>query len=310
MHRCPISYKPVDAERYHPDGLKMLSPKLGGLEVLPFTQNELRQEAVARASKMSVQGVQAKLSAVLSASRHCFEIVSMGGVFILKPQSDLYPNLPENEDLTMRMAALVGIEVPLHGMIYAKDGSLVYFVRRFDRFGRGKKYPQEDFAQLTGHSRDTKYGSSMEKVAAVVDEFCTFPVVEKLKLFQRVLFCFLTGNEDMHLKNFSLTTRQGKTALTPAYDLLNTTIALKDAKEELALPIRGKKNRITRADLIDYYAIQRLGIQPKAVDRTLMAFATAKPSLLDIIRISFLPDSLKEAYIALLEERFARLGLA
>src|SRR5882724_11657416 len=111
----------------------------------------------------------------------------------------------------------------------------------------------EDFAQLSGASRDTKYESSMEKVAKVIDAYCTFPVIEQIKLFQRVLFSFLVGNEDMHLKNFSLITRKtGRVDLSPAYDFVNSTIALPNAKEEMALPIRGKRSNLTRSDIFDY----------------------------------------------------------
>jgi serine/threonine-protein kinase HipA len=170
-----------------------------------------------------------------------FKVVDQFGTYIMKPQNDIFPESPQNEDLTMRMAKVLGINVPFHGMVYGKDGSLSYFIKRFDRYGKGKKYATEDFAQLTGNTRDTKYRFSMEKLVPVIEEFCTFPVVEKVEFFKRIVFCFVTGNKDMHLKNFSLITKDGKTTLAPAYDLLNSSIAIKSPEEEIALTLKGKK---------------------------------------------------------------------
>ena len=174
---------------------------------------------------MSIQGVQPKLSAVLSVKEQVFKVTDRGGRYMIKPQHVVYPNLPENEAITMHLAKAAGIEVPVHGLMYSEDGTMSYFVRRFDRMGQAKKLAVEDFAQLSGHSRETKYSFSMEKLASILDDFCTFPVIEKAGLFKRSLFNFLVGNEDMHLKNFSLITRNQKIELAPGYDFLNTTVA-------------------------------------------------------------------------------------
>ncbi|MFH0730457.1 MAG: HipA domain-containing protein [Pseudomonadota bacterium] len=156
-----------------------------------------------------------------------------GGRYILKPQNPQYPLLPENEDLSMHLASAAGITVPLHGLVYSIDGSMTYFIKRFDRVGKNK-LAVEDFSQLLGLTRETKYDASMEKIAHVIETYCSFPAVEKIKLFRQTLVNFLIGNEDMHLKNFSLMTLNGKVALTPAYDILNTTLVLSDAREEIA----------------------------------------------------------------------------
>lgn len=206
-----------------------------------LSASELREEALARVGKMSIQGVQPKLSAKLKIKNNCFEIVDQGGHFILKPQNEYYPELPENEALTMSLAAHIGIEIPAHGLVYSKDGSMTYFIKRFDRTGHNK-LAVEDFAQLSQHDRATKYNSSMEKVAKIIAQYCSFPKIEWVNLFKLTLFNFLIGNEDMHLKNFSLITRGPKVSLSPAYDLLNTTIAQRHAQEEIALPINGKKD--------------------------------------------------------------------
>ena len=309
MRRCPITYEPCPEEvRYSDDGLRLLSRSLKTLHDFPYSSSEQRQEAAERANKMSIQGMQPKLSAVLSPKKQRFEVVDRQGLYIIKPQHHLFPSLPENEDLTMRMAAAAGIEIPLHFMIYSMDGTLSYVIRRFDRPTRKKKAAVEDFAQLSGRSRDTKYDSSMEQVAKIIQQHCTFPAVELVKLYRRTLFTFLTGNEDMHLKNFSLITRRGLIELSPAYDLLNTSIALRHATEELALPLAGKKRKLTRELLFQYYGRERLLLtESAATDIEGQLAATLEP-LLNLISISFLSDSLKEKYQALLQRRWRRLG--
>lgn len=306
MNRCPITYLECQDRRYSLEGLKKLSPKLRSLKDFPFSADEQIREAIARAAKMSIQGVQPKLSVRLNVKGEIFEIVDKGGQYILKPQTVHYKEVPENEDVSMRLAKLIGIEVPLHGLLYSKDGSMTYFIRRFDRVGK-KKIAVEDFAQLMGLSRDTKYDASMEKVAQVIDRYCTFPAVEKIKLFRLTLVNFLIGNEDMHVKNFSLLTREGKVELTPAYDILNTTIVLPEEKEEIALPIKGKKRKLDSEILIDYFGQIRLGLNRKIIsslldDLNAVAFAWDK-----LISISFLPDEMKQEYKSLLNRRRERL---
>lgn len=310
MKRCPITYEEITEGAYSSSGLRRLSPRLPGLVPLPYSAEEQRREAALRADKMSVQGVQPKLSARLVPAESGFEIVDRGGRYILKPQHPFYPNLPENEDLTMRLAAAAGIEVPLHGMIWCKDDSLTYFVRRFDRLPRGAKAAVEDFAQLTGGTRDTKYSSSMERLIPVLDAHCTFPALSKLELLKRSLFCFLTGNEDMHLKNWSLITKDGKTGLSPAYDLLNSTLVLRPPTEEIALPLNGKKRRLRTSDWFDYWARDRLALPDRALRNVINTLAAALPTWHDLIDRSFLPPDQIQRYRALLDERAARIQVS
>jgi serine/threonine-protein kinase HipA len=309
MRRCPLTYAPLafGEEKYSGKGLRRFSPQLHHLEDLPYTALEQRQEAANRSVKMSIQGIQPKISARLLVKQGRFEFMDQGGHYILKPQSDVYPHLPENEDLTMRLAALIGLDIPLHGLIYSKDGTLTYVIKRFDRQGRGRKISVEDFAQLLGETRETKYDSSMEKAATVIDNFCTFPLAEKKKLFQLTLFSFLVGNEDMHLKNFSLLTENGITVLSPIYDLVNSTIVLRNPAEEMALPIRGKRNRLTKEDFLVYYAQERLGLPLKIITGTLETIFRSLNAFSDLIDTSFLPLDKKEAYKEVLQIRWARL---
>lgn len=309
MPRCPITYEQMPEGSYSRRGLQLLSRGLRGLENLEFDPQGLRREALARATKMSLQGVQPKLSARLNVRNERFEIVDRNGRYILKPPLADYPEVPQNEDVSMRMAAAAGIEVPFHGMIYAADGSLCYFIRRFDRTGRSKKLPVEDFAQLLGRTRDTKYDSSIEQVVWAINEFCTFPVLERLKLFRRVLFSFLSGNEDMHLKNFSVTVRDEKIELSPAYDLVNTTIVLANPQEESALPIAGKKSKLSRKTLIEYLGFERLQLTARAVNIVLDELRTARPRWNDLLEASFLSSNMRARYQELVEERWTRLGL-
>ena len=225
MNRCPITYRECGEARYSRVGLRSLSPNLLHLKDFPYAADQQRQEAVIRAGRMSIQGVQPKLSVRLDTKAGEFRIVDRGGRFVIKPQHHIYPNLPENEGLTMHMAGLCGIEVPLSGLVRCADGTWSYFVRRFDRTGHNGKVPLEDFAQLAGGSRDTKYQFSMERLIGVLNDYCTFPAIERVKLLKRGLFNFLVGNEDMHLKNHSLITRDGKVELAPAYDYVSSTVA-------------------------------------------------------------------------------------
>jgi serine/threonine-protein kinase HipA len=305
MNRCPITYELCGTDKYSEKGLRMIAPKLTYLNDLPYTAVELRQEAANRAKKLSIQGVQPKLSAAISVVDQEFKIVDQFGTYIIKPQNDLFPQLPENEDVTMRMAKVFGLEVPFHGMLYAKDGSLSYFIKRFDRYGKGSKLATEDFAQLTGNTRDTKYRFTMEKLIPVLDEYCSFPAIEKADFFKRILFCYVTGNEDMHLKNFSLITKNGKTTLTPIYDFLNSTISIKSPEEEIALTLRGKKSNLKAADFVDYYAKERLQLNEKTIAAILLQMKKATPKWKELLEISFLTDEMKEKYLELLESRLA-----
>lgn len=303
MNRCPITYEPCGHQQYSLKGLRLLSPALTNLANLDLSAGELRTEAMARASKMSIQGVQPKLSAILNIKKGRFDIVDKNGRYILKPQHHLFPELPQNENLTMHLAATIGIRVPLHGMVYSKDNSLTYFIKRFDRRGQKDKIAVEDFAQLAGKDRDTKYNYSMEKLVRLVDDYCTFPSVEKVRLFNLVLFNYLIGNEDMHLKNYSVIVRDGKVELSPAYDLLNFTIVLKDGAEEIALPLNGKKRNLTRNILVNYFGKEKCGLTYKTIENNLTIIQAAIPGWHTMIGISFLSEPMKDKYRKLLQER-------
>ena len=176
-----------------------------------------------------------------------------------------------------------------------------------------KKLAVEDFTQLGGYSRDTKYDGSMEKVAKLIAQYCTFPAVENVKLLRRSLFNFLVGNEDMHLKNFSVIVRNGKVELAPAYDLLSTTVAymalgkpLNDI-EELALPLNGKKRGVTSRMWRHYFGEEHLGLPNVVVDKVVNELIQVRSAWEHLIATSFLSADEQAIYLGILEERFSRL---
>jgi serine/threonine-protein kinase HipA len=309
MNLCPITYSPCGENRYSAGGLKLLASGLKTLKDFDYTAEEQRIEAYNRASKMSIQGVQPKLSAVLNIKDEKFELMDKGGKYILKPQHNLYYQMPENEDLTMRLAEVIGLEIPIHGLIWSKDNSLTYFIKRFDRKGQNDKIPVEDFAQLAGLSRDTKYDYSMEKIVALINMYCTFPAIENIKLFKLVLFSFLIGNEDMHLKNFSIINREGKITLSPCYDLVNSTIEYKKQEEEIALPVMGKKKKLTQNILINYFGKQRCELTAKSIENVIESISSSIQEWNKLIDLSFLSSDMKTKYHDLLNVRLNSLKL-
>ena len=310
MANCPINLEPLPTGRsYSETGLRSIHSKLKHLEPLEYSYAAQLAEVRQRSDKMSIQGVQPKLSAVLKLKDSSFALVDRGGRFILKPNPLAYEEVPANEALTMRMAAEVGIEVPMHGLLRAEDASWVYFVKRYDRVGRTGKVHVEDFAQLSGATRETKYDSSLERVVQLVEQFCTFPAIEKPKLAKRLLFCFLTGNEDMHLKNFSIWLQDGVVSLSPAYDLLNSTLVLENAKEESALPLQGKKRKLTKELWLDYFCKERLKLTPGQIDKVVKDLQKAMPAFDRLIGQSFLSEDRQLGYRAILHDRAKRLGL-
>lgn len=309
MNLCPITYTPCGENRYSEAGLKLLGAGLKTLKDLEYTAEEQRKEAFSRAAKMSIQGVQPKLGALLSIKDEKFIFADKGGKYILKPQHQFYTQLPENEDLTMRLADEVDLEIPVHGLLWSKDNTLTYFIKRFDRKGQIDKVPIEDFAQLAGLTRDTKYDYSMEKVVKLIDDFCTFPAIEKIKLFKLVIFNYLVGNEDSHLKNFSIITDDYQVKLSPCYDLVNSTIELIQQNEEIALTLKGKKKHLTRDILVNYFGIERCGLTEKSVEKVLETISIAIPRWKTLIDISFLSKEMKGKYIDLLDGRLTILKI-
>lgn len=265
-----------------------------------------------------VPGVQPKMSLtrLFRNGRDTLTLRSGQCTYLAKPQVPEYRALPENEALTMAMAAAAGIETAPCGLLPLASGELCYVTLRMDRLEAGKEglkpaqRPMEDFCQATEHPTRRKYKGSMELVARTLRRLSDDPGRDLAELLRRTLFIFLSGNADMHLKNFSFLQDGHTRRLAPAYDLLSTRLVIseRDDPEELALPLNGKKNRLKREDFALF--ARNIGLNDRQFQAACDALAARLPVLFDLVRKSFLPGDLKEAYGELLRERSARLGLA
>lgn len=312
MNKCLYCYKPLEAGEvnYHTKCCKRffgtaLSPEI------PFTLDDVNEYAVHTLGKsVSVTGVQPKISLETQRSRnhsYRFTIVGVLGNFILKPPTQEYPGMPENEDLTMHLSELLKIKTAEHSLIRLKSGELAYITKRFDRTKKGK-VPVEDMAQLTGTLTENKYRGSMEKIGKTIKQYSSFPLFDLISLYELTLFAFITGNADMHLKNFSLLTNENnEVMLTPAYDLLSTKLLIPKDTEELALPMNGKKSNLKLSDFNAF--AQKLGINAVSEKNVLDKFANNKAGMIRMIDNSFLSQNAKKSYRTLVEGRFELLGI-
>ena len=292
MNKCLCCYKRLaeDEVDYH----KVCARKIfesSTVPALPYTRADIKELAreIVTAST-TVTGVQAKLSLNISrghaGSPQRFTIVGLWGRFILKPQTDRFAHLPENEDLTMHMAEAAGIKTVPHSLIRFVDGELCYLTRRVDRTKKGAKIAMEDMCQLSERLTEDKYKGSYERIAKLIRRYSSAPLLDVVNFWEVVLFSWLTGNADMHLKNFSL--------FRPAYDLLSTALAMPEDDEELALTLNGKKKRIKREDF--EIAMRDSGLEEKAISNLFLRFSKAIPKWHELITESFLPLNLQKAY--------------
>lgn len=300
-HRCLYCYQPLS--NGETDFHQKCSKKFFGTAVPPQLaysseqMEELAKQIVVRS--IAVTGVQPKLSLTIEKApddprRSRLTIVGLWGDYILKPPTEAFPFLPENEDVTMHLAALFGLTTAAHSLIRLQSGELAYLTRRFDRVG-GEKLPLEDMCQLTETLTADKYRGSMEKVGKQILQHATYPGLDALRFFELALFSFLTGNADMHLKNFSLlTTVHNEIVFSPAYDLLCTKLAIPEDKEETALTMNGKKRKLKRTDFD--HLVANLKIPPKTAENTYLRFAKKMEDALAFIDISFLPAEMKSRY--------------
>jgi len=280
--------------------------------VLPYTETQMKDLATQVVkSQMTVTGVQPKLSLDLingntddAAKR--FTIVGLWGDYILKPPSSDYPQLPEVEDLTMHLATIAGIKVVPHSLIRLQSGSLAYITKRIDRVKK-KKVHMEDMCQLTERLTEDKYHGSYEQIAKTILKYSSLPGLNVIDFFEQVLFSFLTGNADMHLKNFSLLHDKAGPVLSPAYDMVATKLVNPADTEDVALTLNGRKKKLKRSDFET--AFKTLKLDPKQQENIFHKMLTAKEKWLSFIEISFLSDDFKNEYKVIILERFERLGL-
>jgi serine/threonine-protein kinase HipA len=234
-------------------------------------------------------------------------IVGLYGDYILKPPSDHYPQLPELESATMHMAQTLGLQVVPHSLVRLEDETLCYITKRVDRTRKGKLH-MEDMCQVSGRMTEDKYKGSYEQVAKLILKYSANPLLDVSSFFELVLFCFLTGNSDMHLKNFSLLEHQGMgMVLSPFYDLLPTAVVNPLDTEELALTLNGKKKKLKYHDFLVAY--ETCGLSKKVLDNTLELFLYARPEMEMVLQKSFVNDEFKTKYLQMMADRYAQLGL-
>ncbi len=314
-NNCLICYQSLDdrSNRYHPHCCRKLFGQRTAPQ-FPYVYGELKEVAkkVVR-SRITIPGVQAKLSLHLDNSlkkNSRFTLVGLWGNFILKPPLEAYPHMPEIEHLTMHLASLFKIETVPHGLIFLKSGETAYITRRIDRLPGGGKLHMEDMCQLSERLTEDKYRGSMEQIGKIIRKFSSNPLFDCIRFFDVALFSFLTGNADMHLKNFSLIYPiKDMVKLAAAYDLLSTRLLIpeKDDPEELALTVNGKKRKLTLRDFSSLAA--NLGLNEKQVENVFKRFSKAIPESHTAIEHGFLPKDKAEEYRQLLAGRAERLGL-
>jgi serine/threonine-protein kinase HipA len=305
--KCLYCYKEVGEEgEFHAS----CSRKFFGTRippVIPYSLDEMAELAknVVQRS-ITVPGVQPKLSMSLieearqNSDKRLTVVGALGGNYIFKPPSPDYEEMPANEHVTMRIAEAYGINVVQSSLIRLKSGDLSYITKRIDRTDDNEKVHMLDMFQIT--EAFDKYISSMEKVGKALGSYSANPLLDKLFLFEITLFSYLTGNNDMHLKNFSMIKSMEKWTLTPSYDLLNVSIILPEDTEELALTLGGKKRKLTRKSFEMYG--KDLGLNDKQINGAFKRFQKNKSKALRLIEHSFLSEKMQNKYIALLDKRY------
>ena len=312
MNRCLFCYRPMDANEM--DFHASCSKKMFGqpsAPALPYAEDEL--EPLAKEviqSQTALTGVQAKLSLHISTKYQTktekkFTIVGLWGGFILKPPTIVYQQLPEVEDLTMHLADLAKIKTVPHSLIRLKTGNLAYLTKRIDRHKKGK-LAMEDMCQLTERLTEDKYHGSYEQIGKTILKYSATPGLDVVNFFELLLFSFITGNADMHSKNFSLLEQPGLgMTLSPAYDLVNTALVNPADDEEMALTLNGRKRKLKKKDFVA--AMNTLMLDEKQQQNIFIKMEKALPKWLEWIEISFLNADLKKQYKSLIQEKLMRL---
>ncbi len=308
MGRCLYCYNELGEEtsEFHPS----CSRKIFGTPIppeLPYSDDHMLQlaEKVIK-SQSTVTGVQPKLSLHIEKlskkdEHQRFTIVGLLGGYILKPPTKQYKSLPELEDVTMHLAEISGIEVVPHSLIRLSSGNLSYITKRIDRRNELKIH-MEDMCQLTERLTEQKYQGSHEQIAKAIFKYSANPGLDVTNFFEQVLFSFLTGNADMHLKNISLIDNPNMGyILSPAYDMVASTLVVEGDLEELALTLNGKKNKIKKKDFVE--AMRRFHVENKAIENIFNKFNTSIDYWHKFIDISFLPDEMKTGYHDLIVKR-------
>ncbi|MGJ8638031.1 MAG: type II toxin-antitoxin system HipA family toxin [Opitutaceae bacterium] len=286
--------------------LKARTPISPPQAALPYAVSELVTFHSKRRLRMSLSGVQPKVSAIFSRKEQQFEVVEQNGAYILKPSPQAFPRAAENEVLTMQLARDAGLDVPLCGYVKSNDEQGVFWIERFDRQGQGNLHRLrcEDACQVLGVPSSFKYAGNFETLARMIREHCSNPKLQLARLFHRVLFCWVTGNGDMHLKNWSLVENGPLIELSPVYDFLNTVI-LTDDDEESALSLDDKKVGFDKALLIDYLGREVCELNDRMLNKTLGHLESV--DWRTRIKQSYLDEPAQLKYQEVVEQRMSEL---
>ena len=308
MKRCLCCYRPLHVGEidYHPQCAKKIfgSPTA---PVLPYTRKDINDLAqVIVANSTTVTGVQSKLSIDLQQDNtggpQRLTTVGLMGRYILKPPTERFERLPEIADLSMHLAEIAKIPTVPHALIRFVDGELNYITRRIDRTDDGQKLPMEDMCQLSGKLTEQKYQGSYELIAKIIEQYSSLPQLDKINYWQQVVFSWIIGNADMHLKNFSLySPRTGQYVLSPTYDQVSTKIVMPEDTEEMALSLNGFKKKLLVYDFRE--AMYSTGITEVVTNRILSDFSKFRDKWFACIDSSFISDDQKQSYKALIDSR-------
>lgn len=310
---CLYCYQPLSENDV--DFHASCSKKIFGTVIppeLPYDESQMNELALRVVqSQITVTGVQPKLSLNLASGEDKsdakrFSIVGLWGNYILKPPTTNYPQMPEVEDLTMHLAKIVRINIVPHSLIRLKSGQLAYITKRIDRDSKQKLH-MEDMCQLTERLTEHKYHASYEQIGKAILKYSGNPGLDVVNFCEIVLFSFLTGNADMHLKNFSVIYNPATgPVLSPAYDMLCTALVNPADDEDLALTLNGKKKRINRNDF--EMAFSTLKLNDKQQANLFSKMRKARNKWIEFVQISFLSKDFKDKYIQIINERFERIA--
>ncbi len=311
-NKCVYCYEPLNGEvDFHKECSKAFfgTPTPPKIPYALDQMAEMAKKVVERS--IAVPGVQAKLSFSLNkrtranTGSRLTVVGALGGNYIFKPPSGKFPEMPQNEHLTMRIAEAFNIQVVPSTLIRLESGELSYITKRIDRSEDGGKIHMLDMFQIT--EAFDKYKSSMEKVGKALHSYSENTMLDIIFYFELSLFSFLTGNSDMHLKNFSMIESTSGWILAPAYDLLNVAIVLPGDKEELALPLEGKKKNLKREHFVKFG--KGLELTDKQIEGVFSRMVKNKPRAIEWIDKSFLSEKMKTAYKEIIESRYTQLTL-
>ena len=319
VKKCLYCYQTITGEEtcYHSKCAKKIFGTYKA-PILPYTRDNIEELALHILEKStSVTGVQPKLSLDINRGGKNepdkLTIVGLWGNYILKPQSSKYDSMPELEDLTMKLAEASGIATAQHALIMMEDGELAYITKRMDRGEYGEKYSMLDMCQLTNRLTEHKYRGAYIQLAETIKRYSAIPLLDVQRFWEIVLFSWLTGNSDMHCKNFSLIEKENNGyQLSPAYDLLAVQLTGINDNDELAMPLEGYGVEgdevlvgFNRSSFL--HAMVNSGITEKISEKIIDKMVQSCNKWNYIIDTSFISDELKINYKALVSERLKRL---